>query len=265
MSLPNWLGGTATKKLDTEEVTEVPQPSNGHNGCAVTFRPDPVYPLVVDPALMTAGEHFGILRTRVLSAHLKSGIRTLMVTSPQKEEGKSLVCVNLAIALGQLEKCRVLLIDSDLRVKGITRLLGMEDESGLGEYLQGKSSFEDSIHPTNLSHVSVAAAGQFSEESLPAILEGPLWPQFLETAKQYFDLIIVDSVPVAVPIADSELLASPCDGVLLIIHLRKTRRDALQLTARQLDSKLIGVVINNFQLRTGYDYYSYYNRKKNGM
>ena len=74
--------------------------------------------------------------------------------------------------------------------------------------------------------------------------------------------MIVDSVPVAAPIADFELLSAPCDATLLIVHLRKTAREALSLTLQQMDSKLIGVVVNNQEPRIGFDYYSYYYAKK---
>jgi capsular exopolysaccharide synthesis family protein len=263
MSFSNWFSGAAAKSLETEVPPEERQSTNGRNGHGVVFHADPVYPLVIDPALMAVAEHFGVVRTRVLNAHTKSGVNSVIVTSPQKEEGKSLVCTNLAISLGQLAQHRVLLVDGDLRVKGVTRLLGMEHGIGVGDYLQEQATFEACIHSTNFRCVSVAPVGHVFEESLPAILEGPRWAKFVEEAKQQFDLVIVDSVPVSVPIADFELLSAPCDGALLIIHLHKTTRGALALTAKQLGSKLIGVIINNAQPRVGFDY-SYYNRKRNG-
>jgi capsular exopolysaccharide synthesis family protein len=228
----------------------------------VSLRADPAYPLVIDPEQSAAVQHFGVIRTRLLNAHIRSGIRSVVITSPQKEEGKSLTCVNLAISVAQLGKYRVLLVDGDLRVKGVTQLLGLQEDLGLGDFLQGKTAFESVLCPTDLPFLTVAGAGNVSDEALPAVLEGTKWPDFLQQAKERFELIIVDSVPVVAPIADFELLSAACDGALLIVQLHKTRREALDLTLRRLDGKLTGVVINDTEPPVGSDYYSYYYGKK---
>lgn len=169
-----------------------------------------------------------------------------------------MICANLAISFGQLGRPRVLLVDADLRVRGLTRILRLQTEPGVSEYLQGKRSFEQTIRATTFPSLAVAGAGNSPEELLPGLLEGPRWSEFLEQAKQHFDLVIVDSVPTAAPIADCELLAAACDGILLVVHLRRTSREALALAKKRIDRKLLGIVINNTDRRLGFDYYSYY-------
>lgn len=259
MSLSAWVNKSAARVVAGEEVQEG---SNGHHREAVVVGANARYPLLVEDAQVVGSEHFGVLRTRILTAQAKSGFRSLVVTSAEKEEGKSLVCLNLAISLGKLQKHRVLLVDGDLRVKGISQVVGIEGEPGVSDFLRGLVDIEGCIRPTNLTGVSVAGAGTHEEDCLPTILEGRRWPDFLDRAKQLFDLIIVDSVPVTAPIADFELVSAPCDAMLLIVHLRKTSREALNSTLRQMDHRLIGVVINNQEPRVGYDYYSYKYAKK---
>src|SRR4029077_256750 len=101
----------------------------------------------------------------------------------------------------QLGKGPILLVDADLRVKGISRLFSAERDSGVGDFLEGRATLNACIRETNVPFLFVAGAGKLSEESLPAVLEGSRWPEFLEQAKQQFKFIIVDSVPVAAPIA----------------------------------------------------------------
>lgn len=173
-----------------------------------------------------------------------------------------MICANLAISFGRLGRPRVLLVDADLRVRGLTTILRLQTEPGLSEYLQGKQSFEETIRATTFRSLAVASAGNSPEELLPALLEGPRWSDFLEQAKRHFDLIIIDSVPTAAPIADCELLAAACDGILLVVHLGKTSREALALARKIIDRKLLGVVVNNTDRRLGSDYYSYYQTKK---
>jgi capsular exopolysaccharide synthesis family protein len=248
---------TEAAPVNSEDMCE-----DGRIGQPVIFRPDPDFPVVVDPSLGAANEQFGILRARLLNAHSRSGVRSVMITSPQKGEGKSMVCLNLAISFGRLGKSRVLLVDGDLRVRGVTCLLRMNDDSGVCEFLQGKKSFDSCVRSTSLPNLSVAAAGIPPKEFLTTILEGPKWLEFLERAKQRFDIILVDSVPVSAPIADFELMSTASDAVLLIVQLRKTSRDALARAVQQLNSKLLGVIINNADREMDYEYRSYSNAKK---
>jgi capsular exopolysaccharide synthesis family protein len=235
--------------------------SGSRAGFALT---DPTYPVITDPEQAGAAEHFGVLRTRVLNAHSRTGARTILVTSAQKSEGKSLISTNLAISLAQLEKYRVLLTDGDLRVRGISRLLDLENQPGVSDFLEGSASFQSVLHSSPISWLSLAPAGTLPSDSAAEMLGGARWPEFLELAKREFDLVIVDSVPVIAPIADFELLAEPCDGMLLVVHLRKTDRESLDRTVQQMNGKLMGVVINNAEIRRGYDEYTYYRYRSKG-
>ena len=260
------VGMESTEATSAEGRIAV-NPGDGHgissSDTPVVLRSSPTYPLLVDPEQRAAAEHFGVLRARLLNARTKSDIRSVVVASPQKQDGKSLTSANLAISLAQLQKERVLLIDGDLRMSGLTQLLGLRQSVGLSDFLQHRTPFEDCIKATTLPHLYVAPAGNVSEESLPAILEGGGWPEFLQKAKQGFDVIIVDSVPVSAPIADFELLLAACDALLLVVHFRKTTREALDLTAQQVNGKLLGIVVNNVEPRVDFDSRSYYGGKKN--
>jgi protein-tyrosine kinase len=261
MSLSARLSKAAEESARETALGEGEVSSNG-DGEVIKVRADASYPLLVNQEQVVASEHFGVLRSRLLNAQARLGLRSVIVTSPQKGEGKSLVSLNLAISLAQLERHRILLVDGDLRIKGISHLLKVESESGLSDFLRGKTSFASCIRRTNFPYLMVAGAGTQAEDCLPAILEGSRWPEFLEKAREVADLIIVDSVPVAAPIADFELLSAPCDATVLIVHLRKTTREALALTLQQMDSKLVGVIINNQEPQMGSDYHSYYYGRK---
>jgi capsular exopolysaccharide synthesis family protein len=221
-----------------------------------------VYPVLTDPDQKQAVEHFGVLRTRVLNARTQSRVGALLVTSPQQQEGKSFTCLNLALSLAQMKSEPILLVDADLRVRGITHALGLREGFGLCDFLQDRARFEDCIRPTSVPQLYLASSGGVGEEDLPAALEGPRWPNFVRRAKQDFGLIVVDSVPVSAPIADFELLLHGCDGVLLVVFLHKTTREALEIASQKAQGKLLGVVVNNDQCEVSSNYYSYYMRKK---
>lgn len=239
------------------KVENLPGPSRLHDEDAVELRAHPQYPLITDSEHNDVAESFSILRTRLLNARAKSGFCSVLVTSAQKQEGKSLTCLNLAISLASLARDRVLLVDGDLRMQGITRLLSLQTKLGLSEFLQGRASFDACLRSTSLPHLSIAAAGDAKEERLPTILEGPRWLEFIEQAKREFGLIIVDSVPVSAPIADFELLLASCDAALLVVQLRKTKREALELVSGRMNGKLLGLVVNNSDPPLDFEHYPY--------
>ncbi len=261
MSFSTWFNGTAAKAEEAEIGPDLQFESGNHRE-AISFHEHPSYPLVADPVLVGASEHFSVLRTRLLSAHNRAGVRSVIITSPQKAEGKSLICTNLGIMLGRLGKPRVLMVDGDLRISGMSQLLGLGEALGVGDYLQDKADFGACIRPTQYPSLYIAPAGSVPEDCLPSVLEGTRWPAFIQLAKQEFDLIVIDSVPVTAPIADFELLSGPCDAVLMAVHLRKTTRESLEMAMSRMDKKLLGVIINNADYEKGSEYYSYYYGKK---
>src|SRR5580704_15040275 len=175
---------------------------DGTSAGTAPIQADPNFPLVLDHKHLMATESFSILRSRLLTVHNRIGTRTVLITSSEAGDGKTLIATNLALSLGQLGSKRILLVDGDLRASSASRLLKLWHLPGLGEFLQNKKPFEAVVHPTGFPSLSVTPAGLVPEKSLPEMLEGSRWPEFLEVAKQKFDIIVVDCLPVAAPVAD---------------------------------------------------------------
>lgn len=222
---------------------------------AIQIQPDSNFPMVLDHAHVVAVESFSILRSRLLSVHDKLAIRSVVITSAEAGDGKTLVATNVSLSLGQLASKRILLVDGDLRSGTATRILKLEHLAGISEFLQGERPFEAVVHTIGYTTLSVAPAGLIPKKALPEILGGPRWSEFLEQAKQKFDLVIVDSLPASAPVADLELMMAPSDGFLLVARMRRTRREALKRATSRLDQKkFLGVIINNCGEIDDYDY-----------
>jgi protein-tyrosine kinase len=252
--------GSATNIGLGKEKKEVNSDSQGSKRI-IQIMPDQESPLIINSNDPTASEAFGILRSRLLKACEQSR-KTVLLTSAEQGEGKTMVAINLALSLAQLGQKRILLVDSDLRVCGVTGFLRAGDRYGLGDFLRSERPIEAVIHPTNYSKLSVVPAGQTPTKLLPEILEGGRWLEFINTVKERFDLIVIDSLPITAPVVDLELLMAPCDGVLVTVQIGKTRRSNLNRIARWTDKhKLLGVIVNNAdKLRDGSYSSSYYGR-----
>lgn len=204
-----------------------------------------------------AMEAYRALRTRLMRLTATQGLRSVMITSANQAEGKTLTCFNLALCCAQLSGLRVLVVDGDLRVRGLTRILNYPGGPGLAEVLAGQAEPAKAILATDKPNLFVLPAGSASVAS-PELFAGGRWEALMRWCSESFRLIIVDSPPIF-PFTDAELIGSPCDGVLVVVRARRTNRDTLQKAASQVDSKkLLGVVfngLNNGHPRPGYRQY----------
>lgn len=194
-------------------------------------------------SLHAAQESYRALRTRLLRLATAKEIRSIVITSSVPGEGKTLTSLNLAFCCSQLHDMRVLLVDGDIRTRGLTRAVGFHSRPGLAEVLSAEMSVDAAVFETNHPNLYVCGSGS---AALPAaeLYAASRWQEFMAWCKRSFSLVLVDSPPI-MTLADVELMTAACDGVLLVVRARRTRRDELQKCAGQIDAKkLLGVVYN---------------------
>ncbi|MCI0524580.1 MAG: polysaccharide biosynthesis tyrosine autokinase [Acidobacteria bacterium] len=200
-------------------------------------------------------ESYRQLRTSLLLSSAGGAPRTLLVTSSQPAEGKTTTSVNTAISLAQTGAA-VLIIDADLRRPRVHKVFNLKNNAGLTNYLAGEGD--------------LAALIQIAEPNLYVLTAGPLPPnpaellgspkmkQAVETLSANFDYVVIDSPPVS-SFADSLILSSLVEGVIIVVKARITPREMAQRTKAHLQSvgaKILGVVVNHIKPQP-HDYYYY--------
>jgi len=91
------------------------------------------------------------------------------------------------------------------------------------------------------------------------LLETPVFGQFIESMKQHFDLIVVDSPPMGA-VTDSLLIAERTDEVIYVCRFNRAYRKHIRLYIKQLresKNELLGIVLNGLSARR-IEYYSNY-------
>jgi capsular exopolysaccharide synthesis family protein len=194
-------------------------------------------------SLRPAEESYRALRTRLLRLRGSQGIRSVVVTSATQGEGKTLTSLNLAVCCAQLHDMRILLVDADLRNHGLSKALSLPPKPGLAEVLSGQCEPESAILETDIPNLYTLSSG--SPTTPPAeLFASRRWNEFIGWCNESFKLILIDSPPV-MNLADVELINAPCDGILMVVRANHAKREILQMSARQIDSKkLLGVVYN---------------------
>jgi protein-tyrosine kinase len=223
--------------------------------------PLPVRDMAVDPRLVAAhapqslaAEQYRSLRTRVNAAENGRVLRTIIITSPNKGDGKSLTAANLALTMAQEFQQRVLLLDADLRRPSIHRLFGISESPGLSDVLMGGAEVEDALVTVPDHRLTILPSGILPMH--PAELLGSsMMRRVLDTLRTRFDRILVDMPPVA-PLADVAIASAMADGLLMIVRAGVTPKPAIERALSGLDmTKVLGLVLNDAgDTAAGYGY-----------
>lgn len=190
----------------------------------------------------------------------------LIVTSPNPNEGKSTLAVNLSCALVACNSNKVILIDGDMRAGKLHSSFQMKQQPGLSNYLTGQASIAEIIKPTSIDNLFFIPAGTIPPNPVQ-LLNSKAFITLIEELREKFQHIIFDSPPV-IGFGDARLIASQVDGVLLVFRHHSTSREAGQLSVQvlqQINAPILGVILNVAQREKYgyggyYDYYSNYSK-----
>lgn len=232
-------------------------PRNGSSGISakVTLEQGaPLLPHAVDTVVV---EYYRRLRAKIIQEQERKPFRSLVVTSPAPEDGKSVTALNLALTFGMLPEYKVLLVDGDLRRGRMGQMLGAEDHPGLNNLIEGSAELDDVILKCDEIPVHFMVRGSATTPPGELLHSSRLIPQ-IQKMTERFSLVLVDSPPVNL-VADAQLLAAGCDAVLLVARAFATSRKALQRTVQDLSPfRVIGTVLNCGMRADLYRHYKYY-------
>ena len=203
-------------------------------------------------------ESVRLLRMRTEKEMREQGMKVLLVSSATPGEGKTTVAINLASALAAKGR-HVLLVDCDLRNPSIAEGFGLENGTGLVEYLKGEAPYQQILRQWENGDLYLVLAGQPSSDA-SELLTKPECRSFMDACRKAFDYVILDTPPAAL-LADASELAVLADGALLTVRQNYASRAQIMEGAQILsDSRLpiIGCVLNYAASRSPYGgYYGY--------
>jgi capsular exopolysaccharide synthesis family protein len=170
------------------------------------------------------------------------GVRSVLVTSANGADGKTVTAFNLALILSESYQRHVLLIDADLRNPSICQLIGMHPGGGLNDAL--KSAIDAKVSAVPLTPRLTLLPGGRPEPDPTSGLTSDRMRRIFDEAVNRFDWVVVDAPPV-VPVADAAHLAEMVDRTLLVIRAERTQYSAVQKAIEALGrERLLGVVLN---------------------
>jgi receptor protein-tyrosine kinase len=204
------------------------------------------------------GEAFRMVRTSIGFVNLETPVRTLLVSSPMAQEGKTTTSLNLAAAYA-VGGLRTILVEADLRRPSLHRVFGMIGTRGLTTAIVGDVPLNDAILHTDMRNLSVLMAGAIPPNPLE-LLGSDQMTELLSRLQRSFDVVIIDSPPL-VPVADPSALAGRCDGVLVVARAGKTDRRRLAQASQVVQragGNILGVILNDVRFKDSPGSYDYY-------
>jgi capsular exopolysaccharide synthesis family protein len=186
-------------------------------GSVPTVLDQPIDELADPKAVLS--EAYASVRAALALATSRGFPKTLVVTSTEAREGKSITAMGLAMTLGRSGRT-VLLVDGDMRSPSVHHNVNVANQIGLSNILAGEQDLARVIQPTEFRNVSVVAAGP-PPPSAAELLSSDRFTEITEQLAKSFDHIVIDAPPV-LGLADAVLLGRAAEGVVFVIKAEST-------------------------------------------
>jgi succinoglycan biosynthesis transport protein ExoP len=246
--------------LNLPNLGAVPQLQTTIDGKATTLPPGDY---VIEKPLSAFAEAFRNLRASILLSKVDTPVKVVALTSALPGEGKTTTtfCLGRSMAMSG---SKVLVMDCDLRRRGINRLLGVEPQIGLIEVLQG-ADLEKALILDAPSGAWFLPLAQ-SQHNPKDLFGSAAMDRLIDRLRARFDLVLIDTSPL-LPVSDARILAQKADAIVYLARWRKTPRKAVKAAIALLTSvhaDIIGVALTQVDVREqakhGYGDAGYYYR-----
>lgn len=201
-------------------------------------------------------------RLRINIKFCGKNTKKILMTSTVPNEGKSTVSMYLWKMMAEAG-FKSVLVDVDLRKSEIMsrfRMRSNDEIKGLDYYLSGLAEYEDVVCETNIPNGHIVPCTNLLENP-SALLEDERFSELLNRLAEEYRYVIIDSPPLD-SVADAALIASMCDGAVLVIRSGEASRSLIRHSFQQLEQvncKLLGTILNRVEV-AGRAYKKYYGK-----
>lgn len=176
--------------------------------------------------------------------------KTVALISPGQGDGRSSLVSCLGVALSNHWR-QVILVDSDFRHPTLHDHFNLDNSLGLSNLLSNPDlELADVVQNTNYPRLQVITSG-----TVPAnptnLVSSPRMSWVLERVKESAELVLIDTAP-SLDTAESTLMASQVDAVVMAVNATQTRQDSMDATLenlRRANRNILGFIWN--QRETG--------------
>lgn len=200
-------------------------------------------------------EAFRRLQSNIIYSNPDQQIKSLMVTSSTKGDGKTTVSTNLGVVLAEAGY-DVVIVDTDLRRPNLHNKFGVSRSPGIVEVLFDDVPVEEALKSTPMTNLSVLTAGN-RPPNPAAITQSKAFLDILKKLEESYDFVLIDTPPYGI-ITDASAMIRQTDGVVLVTRFNKTTEAELTHVLnnlRRVEADILGMVLTAFNHNKTTDYY----------
>lgn len=181
------------------------------------------------------GKQLKSLRNSLFFTNDGTAVKSLLVTSASKGEGKSFIASNLALSLANAN-AKVVLVDLDFYKSKVTEQFNLAESKGLSDCLSGKTSLDTVLYPyADQQSLHILPAGLSIGDRKSEVLISQDFNQLMTTLKGKYEYIVLAG-PSFHDDVNIQTISQVVDGTLFIIRQGTSRKS--DLTMLQADKKL---------------------------
>lgn len=191
-----------------------------------------------------AAEALRQLRTNLRFVDVDRPPHSIVITSANAGEGKSVVTANLARVLAAAGQPTVL-IDGDLRRPMVANLFDIDPVVGLTQVLAGDVALSEVVRESGVPHLKVIVAGR-TPPNPSELLGSQRMQSVIRELVDQGNQVLIDAPPI-LPVTDAGLISGIVDGSMLVLAVGRTYKEQSRLAAKILDQvggHLLGAVLN---------------------
>ncbi|MFZ1289022.1 MAG: polysaccharide biosynthesis tyrosine autokinase [Melioribacteraceae bacterium] len=162
--------------------------------------------------------------------NLEKPLKTILITSGNVEEGKSIVAANIAVYLANNNN-KVLLVDADLNKPDQSKIFKIKSTPSLAHYLFRKKELDEIIRNTHIKNLDIITCIEFPQNP-SVIITSERMKSFMDTVKEMYDFVIYDSASLC-SLKETSFVGQNVDETILVIRANKTKFSEIA------DSKLL--------------------------
>lgn len=210
-------------------------------------------------------EAYRTIRTNIQFSQIAGKeLKTILITSPTPNEGKSTTISNLGVVMAQAGK-NVVVVDCDFRNPTQHKIFGLPNK-GISNCISAGDSLDSVMQATSVPNLWVIPSGPVAPNP-SELLGSDRMSELLAELSARFDYVLVDTPPI-MPVTDAAVMASKVDGVIMVIESGNVAPQVAKEAKKRLEqagAHILGAVLNkvdvgagHYGYGSGYGYYYYY-------
>ncbi len=203
-------------------------------------------------------ENYNRLKDNILYMGADGKNKVIQIESACAAEGKTSVCCNLAVSLGQTKK-KVVVVDLDFRRPTAHMVFELNKDNGISEFMIGSITKEQIIKHTKYDNVDLITGGENIYNS-SLVLVSDTFKELIAWLREEYDYVLLDCAPV-LNVSDYIHISKVSDGVLFVVAYASTTKNNVQAAVKELrrnNINILGSVFSKYQNKKEEGYFDYY-------